>query len=117
RRGAAEGRLHGGGGGVAKEVEKALARGLLPEPGADRTMIEEDAGIEVIGEVDLEPRPALGDDEGPGAPLHPLALVLTVALLAAALLEEQPVPCLGVEKLQGLAHLDNAPPGGLLVRR
>jgi hypothetical protein len=45
------GRVHAGRGGVAEQVEEALAGGLFLNAHAHRPVIEEQPGVEVVGEV------------------------------------------------------------------
>ena len=50
--------------GVGKQVEESLAGGRLADHPAGDAVIEEQARVDVVGQVDLEAQSALGDDLG-----------------------------------------------------
>ncbi len=81
-------RLHGGGGGIAEEVEEALSGGHLAQHPAYRPVVQEQAGVEVVAQVDPQPRPPLLHLEALAA--GRLLLVLGAAALALAALDHHP---------------------------
>ena len=85
---AADRSVHGGTGGIAEQIEEALAAGLRGDAQAYRTVIQKQPGIQVIGQVDQQLHlPFLHRHE-----LATLghAFVLLLAGLALALLEHHP---------------------------
>src|SRR3546814_9991491 len=76
--GAAQRGVYGGGTGIDEQVEKPLAFGLGSEAQAQRPMIEKQAGVEVVEQIDPQQRPALAHDQ------QRVALILP-AIGAAAL--------------------------------
>ena len=94
--GPAPGGIHGRGAGIGEQVQEALARGQLADQSPGVPVVQEEAGVQIVLEVDQEPVSALGDlVEASGIAL---ALVLAGALLLAADLEEE----LGLGDLQNL---------------
>ena len=55
--------IYGEGPAVGEEVEKAFAADFLPHPGPGAAVVQEEAGIQSVGEVDVETQPLLLDDE------------------------------------------------------
>ena len=80
---ASEGGLHRGRTGIAKQVEEILACRLPIKPATQGPMVQEQARVQVVVQVDQQSRLPLGDaDELPPAGL---LLVLLAAALAAPL--------------------------------
>ena len=71
-------RFHAGHAGVAEQVEETLATRLLGHLPAQRAVIEEQAGIQVVEQVDPQQRVVLAHQ-------HELAALLEATVLAAAL--------------------------------
>src|SRR3990172_3301971 len=63
RSGAALGRVDGGRPGVGEEVEETTAGGELADQVPGEALVEEEAGVEVVAQVDEEAMAALGDLE------------------------------------------------------
>src|SRR3546814_15131344 len=68
-------RMHARGGGVAEQVEEALAGGLALDALADRSVIEEHAGVEIVVEIHVQLAAVFVD--------HDHVLVVTLALVLA----------------------------------
>ena len=99
--------------GVSEQVEESLAGGRLADHPPGDAVIEEQARVDVVGQVDLEAESALGDDLG--AAFLGDALVLRRAALALAPLEKN----VGRRNLQHLAGgpLHQVEPIGVLGGR
>src|SRR3546814_15530957 len=63
RRRAADRGLHRGRAGVAEQVEETAAARLAEDALAQRTVVEEQAGVEVVEQVHPQPRLAFAHDE------------------------------------------------------
>ena len=61
------GGVHRGAAGVGEQVEEASPRGIRAQSLTRDAVIEEQAGVEVVGEVDPEPEAALLDQLEVGA--------------------------------------------------
>src|SRR5690625_523263 len=83
---AASSRMHGSRCGITEQVEKSLAISELSNTLARRTMIEEQAGIQKIGEIDQEPAVIFMNLQVTLAPIQ--ALILRMATLPLPHLEE-----------------------------
>ncbi len=72
-------RLHAGGAGVAEEIEKTLPRRQIEDQAANGAMIKEEAGVEIVGEIDKQADFSLAHfmEVAP----FPLLLVLRLPLL------------------------------------
>ncbi|MNZ16763.1 hypothetical protein D3C78_337430 [compost metagenome] len=106
--------MHTGGGGVAEQVEEALTGRFTLNAQAHRTVIEEQAGVQVISEVDQQFDAALLHLQE--LALGALALVLAGTGLALAALDHHPAlvdaqglrnRCQGVEQTRlGFLRVD-----------
>src|SRR5262249_45017662 len=79
---AAGGRVDADAAGVAEQVEKALAARQLAHARARRPVVEEQAGVEVVPQVDVEHKAALADLEEFAAFVEPPVLATALAALA-----------------------------------
>ena len=74
--------MDAGGAGVAEEIEEVPARRQFADQAADQAVVQEEAGVEVVLEIDQKPEAPLLDLEE--AALAVQAFVLLLAALAAA---------------------------------
>ena len=106
---AADAGLHGGGAGVAEQVEEALAAGLGGDAGAQRPVVEEHPGVQVIEQVHPQPRRALAHQDELAAGVH--APVLAAALAAGARLDGDALLREFEDLARGGQQVSQSPPG------